>query len=87
MLTTEPPDTGRSCHKSATARGMLRRRCKHIALKLKKDPAALVAKIKIEINFVPPDPGRNRPKSPDPLRKVTIRTLPRDPPREGGGQE
>ncbi len=56
MLTTEPPDTGRSCHKSATARGMLRRRCKHIALKLKKDPAALVAKMKIK-SILPPESG------------------------------
>ncbi len=46
--------------------------------------AALRAKIKLNIDFSPPDPGRNRPKTPDFIRKVAVRTLPRDPPGEGG---
>ncbi len=32
------------------------------------------------------DPGRNRPKTSDSIRKMTIRTLPRDPPGEGGAK-
>ena len=47
--------------------------------------AALKARIKLKnILGPPPDPGRIRPKTTDPLRKVTVRTLPRDPPGEGG---
>ncbi len=41
-------------------------------------PAALKANIKITSRF-PPDPGRNRPKALDLLRKMSVRTLPRTP--------
>ncbi len=43
------------------------------------DQAALRAKIKLEMHF-PPEPSRNRPESPDCLRKMA-------PPDPTGGQE
>ncbi len=43
---------------------------------------ALRAESKIK-NIVPPDPGRNRPKTVDPLCNMTVRTLPRDLPGRG----
>jgi hypothetical protein len=47
--------------------------------------AALRAKNKNE-NPLPPDPGRDRPKTSDFLTGITIRTIPRDPPRGGGAK-
>ncbi len=44
--------------------------------------AVLKAKIKIKSALPPPDPGRNWPETHDFLGK--LRTLPRDPPGEGG---
>ena len=46
--------------------------------------AVLKAKIEIKDIIIPPDPVRNRPKTIDFLRKVTVRTLPQNPPGEGG---
>ncbi len=50
--------------------------------------AALEAKIKTAIILPPhlPDPGRNRPKTPDSLWKMAVRTLPRDPRRGGAAK-
>ncbi len=48
--------------------------------------AVLRDKVKVEKNDYPPDPGRNRPHSRDFLRKLTVRTLPRDPPGGGGAK-
>ncbi len=35
----------------------------------------------------PPDPGRNRPKTPYLIRKMAVRTLPRTPRGEGGQEQ
>ncbi len=40
-------------------------------------------KIKRKSKFPPPDPGRNRPKTTDPQRKMTMRSLPRTSGEEG----
>ncbi len=48
-------------------------------------PAVLGAKIKIK-NIFPSDPGWNRPKTPDLLRNMTVRTLHRESPRGRGDQ-
>ncbi len=54
-----------------------------VATKYSLGPAVLKVKITIKIKITPPpDPAQN----PGLLRKTTVRTLPRDPPGEGGGQ-
>ncbi len=50
------------------------------------DLAVLKAKIQIKNKIVPPGCGRNRPKTSDFLKKMAVRTLPRDPPGEGGAK-
>ena len=38
-------------------------------------------------NTSPPDPGRDRPRTIDLLRKMAIRTVPRTPPGGGRGRD
>ena len=49
-------------------------------------PNSLGPKLKLKI-YYPPDPGRNLHKILAFLKEMTIRTLPRDPPGEGGQEQ
>ncbi len=49
--------------------------------------AALGAKTKNNKIHDSPDPGRDRPKTSDLLKEMTVRTLPRAPRGEGTGQK
>ncbi len=60
---------------------------RNVKIVSKQNLAELKAKIKIQKLNCPQDSSRNRAQTSDSPRAMAVRTFPRDPPGEGGGQE